>query len=164
MSARFAFALILAVAGGWVGAAPSAALEPGVFVEPGSPAGKEYTIPLSALRGAASGHAALGDQPQPLFGIGITPARGASAARGAGTERSGSAGRGASSQSAARVGGARPAAGAPSTHASRVPDAVLAAVSDHGSAAPALALFSAAVVLGGLGLGALMVAARRRLE
>jgi hypothetical protein len=43
---------------------PTPALEPGVHVDPGSPAGKEYQIPLGAARGVAG--------PSGLFGSGIT--------------------------------------------------------------------------------------------
>jgi hypothetical protein len=85
MRARSVAALASALAGAWAMAAPAAALEPGVFVDPGSPAGKEYSIPLSVLRGAASGHAPLGAQPQPLFGQGIGPARASAQGFGAGT-------------------------------------------------------------------------------
>ncbi len=54
-------------------AAPATALEPGVFVDPGSPAGKEYSFPLSVLRGEGTGHAAPAGAAQPLFGVGINP-------------------------------------------------------------------------------------------
>ena len=56
MSVRFAGSLASALVATWLVAGPAAALEPGVFVDPGSPAGKEYGVPLSELRGAASGH------------------------------------------------------------------------------------------------------------
>lgn len=169
MTARFAVALILAVAGGWVGAVPSAALEPGVHVDPGSPAGKEYTAPLSALRGEASGHPAARDQSEPLFGIGITAAGAASAAHGTG--------RSATTGSRAREPSRRPTRRGGASHSARAPRAggtssastsqaqsAAVGVTGHGSAAPAIAWLSAAVVLGGLGLGALFVAVRRRLE
>src|SRR5580700_79083 len=56
-------------------AQPAMALPPGVFVSPGSPAGKEYSFPLSVLRGQAVGHSAAGYANEPLFGVGIKPAR-----------------------------------------------------------------------------------------
>jgi hypothetical protein len=59
-------------------AQPAVALQPGVFVSPGSPAGKEYSFPLSVLRGEANGHAAPAGAPQPLFGVGVHPAAPAS--------------------------------------------------------------------------------------
>src|SRR5436190_639289 len=72
-------------------ASPAAALadgsDDGVFVDPGSPSGKEYAIPIeSARRDAASGsHSASGDKPgkaPPLFGVGVksSPAETASSA------------------------------------------------------------------------------------
>ena len=85
MSARFAVVLAVALAAGWALTGTAAALEPGVFVDPGSPAGKEYGVPLSDLRGDASGHAPVGNEAPPLFGIGISPA---------GDERRGCAGGG----------------------------------------------------------------------
>ncbi len=167
-----------ALAGALTMAAPAAALEPGVFVDPGSPAGKEYSIPLSELRGAATGHAPIGSQAQPLFGVGIgpagasgQPARGVSAGRtgsprrprgqrGGGAKassrsggRSGTgAGRGTRGASSARPGGALPARGP-----------ALAALTRQGSPAPEVLLIGALVVLGGIGLGALVAVGRRRL-
>jgi len=66
-------ALVGALAVALMIAAPAAALERGVFVDPGSPAGKEYSFPLSVLRGAATGYAAPDGVSQPLFGVGIHP-------------------------------------------------------------------------------------------
>jgi hypothetical protein len=58
----------------------AAAQEEGVFVDPDSPAGKEYAIPLDQARrdAAGGGNAARGseDGGQSLFGTGITPAEG----------------------------------------------------------------------------------------
>jgi hypothetical protein len=59
-------------------AAPAAsAQERGVFIDPDSPAGTEYAIPLDqARREAAGGAAGSGAPPgreQPLFGAGIAP-------------------------------------------------------------------------------------------
>jgi hypothetical protein len=54
-----------------------ASAEDGVFIDPGSPAGKEYAIPLAAARhqsgGASSGRSSP-DDPGPLFGQGISRA------------------------------------------------------------------------------------------
>jgi hypothetical protein len=49
------------------------ALEPGVHADPGSPAAKEYALPINQARqtGAASGHAGSGSAA--LFGAGIKP-------------------------------------------------------------------------------------------
>jgi hypothetical protein len=62
---------VLGVQGALVGSA--AALEPGVHVSPGSPAGKEYSFPLDVLRAQAVGHYAAQGVAQPLFGVGIGP-------------------------------------------------------------------------------------------
>lgn len=62
-----------------VGAAPAVALEPGVYVNPTSPAGTEYSVPLDSNRSALSGRppsvAGNSAKPAPLFGVGILPAR-----------------------------------------------------------------------------------------
>lgn len=171
MVARSTVAVAIALAGTWAVAGPAAALEPGVFVDPDSPAGKEYSIPLSVLRGGASGRPAVAGEPQPLFGIGITPA----SAHGVGIRPEG---RGQQSQrrrraqpahrtrgSARRQAGGAAASGARARGAAGTSGRGLAGISTrHGSPATAVALFSAAVVLGGLALGALLVAARRRLD
>ena len=69
----------------------------GVFVDPDSPAGKEYAIPLEEARRQAAPDAESrpggGDAASPLFGAGITRAPGASAA-GGGSAGDGSAGSG----------------------------------------------------------------------
>jgi hypothetical protein len=59
--------------------APQAALAasgppPGVHVDPGSPAGKQYSIPIPSARGEASGQSAgSGSANPPSFGAGVTP-------------------------------------------------------------------------------------------
>jgi hypothetical protein len=65
-------ALILAA----LAAPPASAQEDGVFVDPDSPAGKEYAVPLEEARREASGASAGGSSGdrgggQPLFGVGI---------------------------------------------------------------------------------------------
>jgi hypothetical protein len=70
---------LLGPAGALVLAMPVAqAAEPGVFVDPSSPPGKEYAIPLDTARREAAGDAARTAAPAdgapaaPLFGVGIT--------------------------------------------------------------------------------------------
>ena len=65
-------------------ASPAAAVEPGVHVDPNSPAAKEYAIPLQAARNDATGgsHSTTASR----FGAGIEP--GPSEARSAGGHRS----------------------------------------------------------------------------
>jgi hypothetical protein len=63
----------LAVAGPAAAAKSTATSTPGVYIDPGSPAGKQYSVPLSVLRGQANGHVKPGGG-EPSFGSGITPA------------------------------------------------------------------------------------------
>jgi hypothetical protein len=89
----------------------------GVFVDPESPAGKEYAIPLEEARRQAApdaeSRAGGGDAASPLFGAGITRAPGASAS-GDGSAGDGSAasGGGGDPDGAAGRGGDRGAANA----------------------------------------------------
>jgi len=163
MRVRFAVVLCIAVAVSWAFAGAAAALEPGVFVDPGSPAGKEYGVPLSDLRGAASGHMPVGNQTPPLFGIGISPAGagGPTTAVGGGRRRS-QATTGRRASAATRAANVGAAATGPSG-ASPVSGAALAELSHHGSSVPDVLLIASLVVLGGLGLGVGLGAARRRL-
>jgi hypothetical protein len=72
---RFVGAIVvLALIGAMTIASPAAALEPGVFVDPNSPAGKEYSFPLDVQRATAVGRNAPQGVAQPLFGVGIEPA------------------------------------------------------------------------------------------
>jgi hypothetical protein len=72
MGIRVGF-VMLAV--GWIGAfAPAAsALEPGVHVDPGSPAAKEYALPLAQARQTGSEPSAHTSSESTLFGAGIKP-------------------------------------------------------------------------------------------
>ena len=63
-------------------AAPAAGAQEGVFVDPDSPAGTEYALPLERARGEAAPDAGGregggGGSEQPLFGVGIDQSRGA---------------------------------------------------------------------------------------
>ena len=167
MIVRFAVVLAIALTAGWAHSGTAAALEPGVFVDPGSPAGKEYGVPLSDLRGAASGHAPVGNEAPPLFGIGISPAGASGAA-----ERAAARGGLHRSRRPHPVGGRRPVGAMPASGvsaagtgppggASAVSGAPLAGLTRHGSSAPAVILLEGLVVLGGLGAGAALIGARR---
>lgn len=69
MAIVFAMAVICSIAI----SAPAAGLEPGVHADPGSPAAKEYALPLNQARQTGSGsHAG----PVAPFGAGIQPAGG----------------------------------------------------------------------------------------
>jgi len=52
--------------------APASALEPGVHVDPGSPAAHEYALPLGQARQTGGGSAS-GGEGSTLFGAGIKP-------------------------------------------------------------------------------------------
>lgn len=77
-----------ALAAIWAGlslamAPPAIAAGNGVHVDPGSPAGKQYAIPIPTARSeAAGGQGATGSANPPLFGVGVTPG-GAAASAGA---------------------------------------------------------------------------------
>lgn len=64
-------------------AAASGGLEPGVHLDPGSPAEKQYVLPLSQARQTGQTGSARQQQGGGLFGAGITPPRGG----GGGTSR-----------------------------------------------------------------------------
>lgn len=68
-------------AGGLSTAQPAAALEPGVHIDPGSPAAKEYALPVTQARrtgtdaGSEAGAPAGSESSETLFGAGIGPRR-----------------------------------------------------------------------------------------
>lgn len=75
--------LLCAVFAGAAAGVPAFALEPGVHVDPGSPAAKEYALPLTQARQTGS------SQGGALFGAGIThSARGGTASGGVSVSRS----------------------------------------------------------------------------
>jgi hypothetical protein len=49
-------------------------LQPGVHIDPGSPAGKQYQIPIVGARSETAGGGSTGSANPPLFGAGLTPA------------------------------------------------------------------------------------------
>jgi hypothetical protein len=63
--------LVLAMA-----APPAFAQQDGVFVDPDSPSGKEYAVPLDQARGEAAGGGKSAPGEEPLFGEGIKPPSG----------------------------------------------------------------------------------------
>src|SRR4051794_10077624 len=143
--ARVIVALVV-VTGASANAGPVAAQEPGVFVDPGSPAGKEYALPLDVQRAAAVGRDAVQGVAQPPFGVGIPRA-------GAGRSR-----RSASSGAKAAPGSGRTTrrsadGTAPSRKraAERAPEAAaIAGLSRPPSTSSDVALATSAVILGGL--------------
>jgi hypothetical protein len=134
----------------------AAALEPGVHVDPGSPAAKEYALPLSQARGTGSTSSPQTGPEGTLFGAGITPPgsggspRGPGAGSGRATPGANPAGPAASGKPSGR------GAGAGSADAPAVTQAVLRAAREQGSSGSGstLALLGGAVavlVLGGFG-------------
>jgi hypothetical protein len=131
-------------------ATTAAALEPGVQIDPGSPAAKEYVLPVGQARRTGSGRESTPSSPaqesaesasEPLFGAGITPpssgGRSGRGARSAGRSGDGMA-RG-STRSHARAAGGQP----PPALVRRVADGH----SSSGGGSSALVLFA-----GGVGL------------
>src|SRR5689334_18685292 len=130
---------VLASCSGFL-ATPAPALEPGVHVDPGSPAGKEYSLPLGQARqtGGGSG-SSTGNENSNLFGAGIKPHGGGKGGGQAGGNDGGSAG---------RPGGAAAGSAGPT------PAGVLRAAHDDSSDASLLALIGggiAILVLGAFG-------------
>jgi len=124
-------------------------LEPGVHVDPGSPAAKEYALPLNQARQTGAGASSSSTSSGPLFGAGIKPpGAGGSSHSGSGSGTAKATGRG----GAAGPNGARAAA-----RLSTLPAAVLRASrsqASSGGGGSILALLGGGVailVLGGLG-------------
>ncbi len=173
---------------GLIAAGPAAALAPGVFVDPNSPAGKEYSYPLSVLRAQGAGHSAArpGAGAEPLFGVGVTagPAGPAGTAGTAGTARTlsrqaGSSGVTQPRRSSAPGGRARQRGGTvrraalgrsrhrasglgASTPLSPKSEAALARIASPSSSLPAIALIAVLVLVVGLALGASLARLGRR--
>jgi hypothetical protein len=86
----------LAVLAVCLSATPAAAtpgVEPGVHVDPGSPAEKEYVLPLNQARQTGGGRSSGRSSTAPLFGAGVTPPRGGGGSTaGSGSSPSSSAG------------------------------------------------------------------------
>jgi hypothetical protein len=163
---RAARAIVALVVFSWTLATAGAvaAQEPGVSIDPDSPAGKEYAIPLEAHRAAAVGRDAVDGVGQPLFGVGIAPAAaGASASKG--NRRSG--GSGSTRASTSKRSGSARADRAGNSRAGaadgRPRAAALIELTRPHSTTPDVLLIALSVVLGGLLAGGLIaVAARRR--
>ena len=168
---RVARAIVaLVVIGASATGRPATAQEPGVVVDPGSPAGKEYAFPLDVQRAAAVGKDAVQGVPQPLFGVGIPRAAGRagaaadSRAASGGSSRSGASG--STSGSTSRRSSRRSAGGAASRRKRAAQGArngpALAELSRPGSTSLEVALVTLAVVVGGVAVGGAIVLARRR--
>jgi hypothetical protein len=78
----------LAVLAVWLPVTPAAAasaLEPGVHIDPGSPAEKEYVLPLNQARHTGTGATGGTSSSAPLFGAGIAPPGGGGSGPGSGS-------------------------------------------------------------------------------
>ncbi len=148
MSVRSALIALVVLA---VAAPPAIAQEDGVFVDPDSPAGREYAVPLEEARREATGTAggtteSDGDQ---LFGVGIerssSGGRGAGGAKGSGVAGGG----GGNSDGGNQAGSGEPAPTGQSA-------AAIEAAASGGSSAGLTAGIAGSVLLlgllGGLGL------------
>jgi hypothetical protein len=154
-----AFAVAAAVA------VPATALQPGVYVSPGSPAGKEYGIPLDVQRAAALGQTAPQGVAQPLFGVGITSGSlGGNASSLSSGSRGSSARRGRTPNARGLAPGALALRGG-SARGPALGSAAITSLTRSGSTVSETALLAIPVVLGGLLAGAtIAIARRRRLE
>jgi hypothetical protein len=146
MASAFA---VLALSGLTATAQAGTGLEPGVHIDPGSPAAKEYALPLNQARQSGAGSSSSRSSSGALFGAGIKPpGSGGSPHSGSGARDTAAGGRGLPSKA-----GAATASGSQSA----LPSAVLRASSSRassGNGGSILALLGGGVailVLGGLG-------------
>ncbi len=141
-----------------VAAPPAIARDDGVSVDPDSPAGVEYAVPLDQARreatGTAGGGSAGSDRGQPLFGVGIEPSS-AGSGGGGGAKGSGGSGRSAGTGGGSSGGGTQAGAGEAGGNG-----ASAAAIEVAASGGSSTGLLSAGIavavlllgLLGGLGL------------
>jgi hypothetical protein len=132
-------------------AAAAVELEPGVHVDPESPAAKEYVLPLSQARQTGATSSSKSGA-APLFGAGITPPGGGSGGSSSGASTSGHNARGGSHASQGKS-GSRDGATAPAS--APLPPGVLRATRAQGSSAGSGSLLA---LLGG-GLAVLVLGA-----
>ncbi len=140
------------------------AADAGVFIDPGSPAGKEYALPIDSGRseGTPTGTGARGADghplPPPPFGVGISrrPSRSSGEARGGGSagapSRDGSGARGGRSDRARGAGTRRGAGGSAASPGAGLPSKLLQAPDSAavpGAMLPWLLLVLAGSICGG---------------
>lgn len=137
---------LAALAGGsMLVAQPAVALEPGVHIDPHSPAAKEYALPVNQARAANGAGEGSEDSSETLFGAGIKPP--SSGSSGGAHGRAGPSGRQPARSSAAPAGAAPTS---PPPLVQRVADA--RASSGGGSSATVLLAGGVAIlVLGAFG-------------
>jgi hypothetical protein len=71
-----AAALVLLAATPGTALAGTTKLQPGVHIDPGSPAAKQYQIPINSARSETAGKSKSNSSSPPLFGQGVTPSGG----------------------------------------------------------------------------------------
>jgi cytochrome c biogenesis protein CcdA len=129
----------------------AAGLEPGVHIDPGSPAEKQYVLPLSQARQTGAGKSSSSSS-GPLFGAGITPPRG-----GGPTASPGAGPRPSTRRAGSRTAGSASAAGGTSASGPLLPSVVVRTARAQGSSAGSGSLLAliggglAILVLGGFG-------------
>jgi hypothetical protein len=162
--ARLAVALLIMAV-----APPSFALaQEGVFVDPDSPAGKEYAIPLEQARREATGGASGregspgGASGQPLFGVGIERSRGAPGAQAGGSAGTG-AGDGSNGDEEGDVRGQRQSGGGSPSARDLAPNARSSAAIEAAASEGSDALLTAGIAAAVLGAGLLAGFGLRRL-
>jgi hypothetical protein len=130
-------------------------LEPGVHVDPGSPAAKEYALPLNQARQTGGVSSRESSPEAALFGAGIKPT-GSGGSGSGGSPRAGSGSHGAGATGRHPVSGASSGNG-PSPGSAALPAAVVRAARDQGSSGGSGSLLAllgggiAILVLGGFG-------------
>jgi hypothetical protein len=147
-------------------AAPAQAQEPGVTIDPNSPAGAEYALPLDDARDTGAGGPRSSGQDSPTFGVGIERPQGAQGNAGSGGAAAGDGGSAGDEGSATESGSRsteRSANTETSPSAKRPPSASLAATPQGGTGSSFMVAGGAAmVVLAGTLLG--LVVRRRRVR
>jgi hypothetical protein len=135
--------------------------EPGLTVDPQSPAGVEYAIPLNSGRGHGggkghSGGGGSGGGSSALFGSGITPPSNTSSGTGpsgAGTGGSGGAGGGSGGSTGHRGSSSKPRSGSHSSGGATPPGvAPVSAAASYSTSGPVAGIVGGILALGG-GLG-----------
>ena len=169
MAAKVLVASLLvgaAVAQSAVASAP-VTLAPGVYIDPTSPAGKQYSFPLGVLRSQGAGQSSpRPGTPAPLFGVGVTAPRatsrnGPTPNGNIGSDRHGK--HTSSARTGAPGGGQNRAIGNSSTGLRPVQSsATLAKLAGSSSALPVTALISLLVLAGGVALGTGIGLVKRR--
>ena len=129
--------------------AASAQIDPGVNYDPGSPAGKEYAIPLVEGRSEAAGTTDQQEGANIPFGVGIRPP-GGRGGKGGGGGKQGAHDGGASGNGSSRGGGNEVAGARPGESSQELAARIAAAEEPAGTAARTFLLALAVLLPAGL--------------